>query len=196
MRDFDALMDDIERSEDRERLRRVHELLIEAGPPPELSPALASVAPPDAAPRFTWLPRRRFAAALVLAGAVLAATFGIGYLAGDSSSDNAMSVRKTVALRGAGEASGTVQIGFKGSDGNWPMIVTVRGLEPLHAGDYYRLALTKGGKPIVTCGTFNVSHGQTTIRMIAAYNLKGFDGWVVTRWHAKTHDETAVLRAT
>jgi hypothetical protein len=32
--------------------------------------------------------------------------------------------------------------------------------------------------------------------MTAAYNLKGFDGWVVLRYDAKTHDDTAVLRST
>ena len=193
--DFDELMEGVERPEDRARLRRVHELLIEAGPPPELSPALESVSPPEAVPRFSWLPRRRLAPALALAGAILASTFGIGYFVGTSDGDeNGISVRQTVALRGPGDASGTIRIGFKQSDGNWPMIVSVRGLEPLRAGDYYRLALTKHRKPIVTCGTFNVSRGETTVRMIAAYNLKGFDGWVVTRWNAQTHDETTVLQ--
>jgi hypothetical protein len=29
--------------------------------------------------------------------------------------------------------------------------------------------------------------------MLAAYDLEGFDGWMVTLWHARTHDETPVL---
>jgi hypothetical protein len=46
----------------------------------------------------------------------------------------------------------------------------------------------------VTCGTFNVADSsQRTLRMSAAYNLKGFDGWIVTRYNAKTHDATPVL---
>jgi hypothetical protein len=195
--DFDELMEGIQGPEERERLRRVHELLVQAGPPPELSPALASAPSPEQKRHTSWLPRPRLAAVLVLAGALTAAAFGIGYLVGDSGDGaNALPVRKTVALTGMNDASGVVKIGFKGADGNWPMVVTVSGLEPLYAGDYYRLALTKHGKPIVTCGTFNVSGGQTTVRMIAAYNLKGFDGWVVTLWNAQTHDEQPVLWTT
>jgi hypothetical protein len=193
--DFDELMNGIERPDDRERLRRVHELLLEAGPPPELSPALATV-PAPRPPRFSLRPkRRRLAGALALAGALLATMFGIGYLAGNSDSDeSAIPVRETVSLVSNSEASGAVDLGFKGRDGNWPMVVTVRGLDPLRGGDYYTLALTRGGKPIVTCGTFNVAdRSGNSVRMSAAYNLAGFDGWVVLRYDAQTHDDTPVL---
>jgi hypothetical protein len=193
--DFDELMNGIERPDDRERLRRVHELLLEAGPPPELSPALATV-PAPRPPRFSLRPkRRRLAGALALAGALLATMFGIGYLAGNSDSDeSAIPVRATVSLVSNSEASGAVDLGFKGRDGNWPMVVTVRGLDPLRGGDYYTLALTRGGKPIVTCGTFNVAdRSGNSVRMSAAYNLAGFDGWVVLRYDAQTHDDTPVL---
>ena len=195
--DFDELMEDIERPEDRERLRQVHELLIEAGPPPELSPALASV-PAPGEKRPTRRDRRRVAGVFALAGAVLAAMFGIGYLAGSSDSDQTgIAVRDTIALRSDGGASGAVNLGFKGADGNWPMVVTVRGLEPLRDGDYYTLALTKDGKPIVTCGTFNVrDRSSQTVRMSAAYDLDGFDGWVVLHYDAETHDDTPVLWTT
>jgi hypothetical protein len=191
--DFEGMMEGIEEPEDRERLRRVHELLIEAGPPPELSPALASVPLPKERRRS----RRRLIGGLALAGAVVAATFGVGYLAGNSGDDEAaapMPIRETISLGSDRGASGAVELGFRGSDGNWPMLVTVRGLEPLRGGDYYTLALTKDGKPIVTCGTFNVGGRQTkTIRMNAAYNLDRFDGWVVLRYDAETHDDTPVL---
>jgi hypothetical protein len=203
--EFDELVDPIEPEED-ERLRRVHELLIEAGPPPDLSPALASVAPPTDTPEtdederdLSWMPPRRLGAGIVLAGAVLAATFGLGYLAGGSDSDGGQATEstrivRTAPLTGSAGATGIVNVGPRDADGNWPMIVTVRGLAPLTQGDYYIVALSKKGKPIVTCGTFNVAdRGQRTLRMSAAYDLKGFDGWVVTRWDAKTHDETPVL---
>jgi hypothetical protein len=192
--DFDELMDGIERPDDRERLRRVHELLLEAGPPPELSPALASV-PAPAPLRLALRPNRRRLAGLALAGALLVTMFGIGYLAGNSDSDeSAIPVRETVSLVSNSDASGAVDLGFKGRDGNWPMVVTVRGLDPLRGGDYYTLALTKGGKPVVTCGTFNVSdRSRSSVRMSAAYNLAGFDGWVVLHYDAETHDDTPVL---
>jgi hypothetical protein len=208
--EFDELVDaGGEPPEDVDRLRRVHELLVAAGPPPELTPSLSSVTPPvETAPAaeeerdLSWLPRRRLGTALVLAGAVLAATFGLGYLAGgtDSGGDSqAEGVRivRTAPLNSSGEASGIVNVGRSDADGNWPITLTVRGLPPLTEGDYYVLALAKKGKPIVTCGTFNVAdRGQKTLRMIAAYDLEGFDGWVVTRWDSETRGETPVLWTT
>jgi hypothetical protein len=99
-----------------------------------------------------------------------------------------------VSLTGSGTAAGEIDIGTRDEDGNLPMVLTVRGLRKLGGGDYYRLALTKGAKPIVTCSTFNVGGGQeTALNMLAAYDLEGFDGWMVTLWHAGTHDETPVL---
>lgn len=205
---FDELVDGIEEPEERDRLRRVHELLVEAGPPPELSPALASAAPPvQAAPdeddrELSWLPRRRLGAALVLVGAVLAATFGLGYLVGGSgpegSSESAgIQIARTAPLVSAGEASGVVNVGRGDADGNWPLILTVRGLPHLTGGDYYTLALAREGEAVVTCGTFNVAdRDQRTLRMAAAYDLKSFDGWVVTRWDAESHRDTRVLWTT
>jgi hypothetical protein len=192
--DFDDLMEGVEPDE-VDRLRRVHELLVEAGPPPELSPALASAPlPGEAGP--PWYRRRRLAPALAFAAALLAATFALGYLAGRENGSG-IEVRDTVRLTGERGESGVIDLGVKGEDGNWPMVVKVRGLKPLRGGDYYSLQLTKGGKPVVTCGTFNVGSGhETSVRMVAAYNLKGFDGWVVTLWHARSHDEEVVLRTT
>jgi hypothetical protein len=188
--DFDELLGGIDQSEERERLRRVHELLLEVGPPPELSPALSS--PP--LPKVPRRSRRRLVAGLAFAAALVAATFGVGYLAG-SAGDDDIAVRDAIALSSASGASGVVNLGVKGADGNWPMVVEVRGLEPLRGGDYYELALTKDGKPRVTCGTFNVAdRGEQTIEMSAAYNLEGFDGWVVLRYDAKTHHDTVVLQ--
>jgi hypothetical protein len=207
--DFDDLVGGVEEPDERDRLRRVHELLVQAGPPPELSPTLASIAPPvetaagaEDDREFSWLPRRRLGAALVLVGAVLAATFGLGYLAGGSDSGGdgetaGVEIVRTAPLSGRSGASGVVNVGRGDANGNWPMILTVRGLPPLTGGDYYTLALAKKGKPIVTCGTFNVAdRGQRTLRLSAAYDLKGFDGWVVTRWDAETHRDTPVLWTT
>ena len=191
--DFDDLMDGIDVPEDRERLRRVHELLVQAGPPPELSPALASAPVPQERERRPWWSRRS-ATALAFA-ALIATTFAIGYFAGRPGSDEpAVAIRETIAMKGDGGVSGALQLGYKGEDGNWPMLVTVEGLEQLGGGDYYTLALTRNGKPVVTCGTFNVAGpAPQTIRMIAAYNLERFDGWVVLHYDAKTHEDTKVL---
>jgi hypothetical protein len=198
--DFRDLVDEIDDPDERARLERVHGLLVEAGPPPELSPALASL--PDAAPApderdLSWLPRRRLGTALVLGFAVLVAAFAAGYLAGGSPApdESGFDVNRAVALSGAGDSSAVVSVGARDENGNWPMIVTVQGLERLGGGDYYTLALTKEGKPVVTCGTFNVGGGeQATIRMTAAYDLKGYDGWVILHYDAKTHGDTTVLK--
>lgn len=202
--EFDELVEGVENAEERARLRRVHELLQEAGPPPELSPVLASMTPPEEEPAdeadVAWLPPRRLGAALVLAATLLLASFAVGYFTGNNRSSggtDAIKVTQTIALHGEGTSTGVVSVGQADADGNIPMLITVRGLAPLPEGDYYSLTLTKGGKPVVTCTTFNVGdRGTNTIDLVAAYDLSGFDGWAVTQWHAKKHDETRVLWTT
>jgi hypothetical protein len=203
-RDFDELVEGVESPEERDRLRRVHELLIQAGPPPELSPALATMPEPDEEPAdeadVAWLPPRRLGAALVLAATLVLASFAVGYFAGNNRSNGGnetLKVTRTVVLHGEGAETGVVSVGEVDADGNIPMVITVRGLAPLPEGDYYSLALTKGGKPIVTCTTFNVGdRGTNTVDLVAAYDLQGFDGWAVTHWHAKTRDDSRVLWST
>ena len=195
--DFDDLLDGVEDPQERARLRRVHELLLETEPPPELSPTLAT--PPPASPRdLPWQRPRRVRPRVVLVGAVIVTAFFIGFLAGSADnpsrgSASGLRIVRTVQLEGEGDAAGAIGVGARDEKGNWGMVVTVWGLEQVSGGDYYTLALTKKGKPVVTCGTFNVSGRQTTVRMVAAYTLKGFDGWVVLRYDAETHDDTPVL---
>jgi hypothetical protein len=195
--DFDELVNGVEDPAERARLERVHQLLVEAGPPPDLTPSFATKArPAEERHNVFRLPRRRLGLALVLIGATLVAAFGIGYLAGNSGSDSneALQAENTVALAGQGTAGGEIDIGARDDDGNLPMLLTVHGLRKLGDGDYYRLALLKNGKPIVTCGTFNVGgKGETALEMLAAYDLESFEGWVVMLWHGRTHDETPVL---
>lgn len=193
--DFDALVGAVDDPAERARLERVHKLLVEAGPPPDLTPSAAAKAPPaEERSNVFRLPRRRLGLALAVIGATVVAAFGLGYLVGDSRSDESLQVEDTVALTGSGAAAGEIDIGARDEDGNLPMVLTVRGLRKLGDGDYYRLALTKGAKPIVTCSTFNVAgRRDTALKMLAAYDLEGFDGWMVMLWHARTHDETPVL---
>jgi hypothetical protein len=198
--EFEDLVEGVDNPRERERLRRVHQLLTEAGPPPELSPALASVEPPAEEveePDASWLPPRRLGAALVLAAALLLASFGVGYLAGNrggNGGSQALEVTQSIILQGSGRSTGVLSLGKPDADGNTPMQITVRGLAPLKDGDYYRLALTKGGKPVVTCTTFNVGDRRTkTIRLVAAYDLEGFDGWAVTHWRHGSGEDTPVL---
>jgi hypothetical protein len=202
--DFDDLIEGVETPEERERLRRVHDLLVAAGPPPELSATLAS-APDAPAPAeesdVSWLPRRRLRAGAVLAFGLAAAAFGTGYLFGNNASDEPSASAPTaparvVSLRGSddGTSGAIIRLGRRDASGNWPMTVTVRGLAHLGHGDYYALALTEKGKPVVTCGTFNTAvKGATTVRMVAAYDLEEYESWVITRYDAETHRDTVVM---
>ena len=208
--DFDELMEGVESADDRDRLRRVHDLLVAAGPPPELSPTLAGApaAPPedDEEPDTAWMPPRRLGAVILVGAGLLAAAFGVGYVAGDGGSSSepaavpAEQPTQVVSLRPSDQnntAGASVRLGRKGADGNWPMTLTVRGLEHLNNGDYYILALMRNGEPVVTCGTFNVSSsGTTTVEMVAAYDLKRFDGWAITQWDTATRNERVVMTET
>jgi hypothetical protein len=207
--DFDELMEGVESAEERDRLRRVHDLLVAAGPPPELSPSLVAPAAPvedDEEPDTAWMPPRRLGAVILVGAGLLAAAFGVGYVAGDGGSGSepaavpAQQPAQVVSLRPSDQsntAGASVRLGRKGADGNLPMTLTVRGLKHLKSGDYYILALMRDGEPVVTCGTFNVaSSGTTTVEMVAAYDLKRFDGWAITQWDSSTRNERVVMTET
>jgi hypothetical protein len=187
--DFDDLVGMDVPAEERERLRRAHDLLLEAGPPPELSPELEHVPwPEDAlAPVFGRRRQEKRRLRPVLLAAALATALVVGLLIGQATTSSSTSIdaRETVQLRGtplARSALASLELGNGGPSGNWPMLLHVRGLPKLNKGGYYDLYLTKGGVPLVSCGTFNAS-GKTVVRMSAAYNLENFDrnGWVIVR---------------
>jgi hypothetical protein len=207
---LDELLEGVEDPRERDRLRRMHDLLVATGPPPELSPALAGAptapAAEDEEPDTSWMPPRRLGAALLIGAGLLGAAFGVGYIAGQDGSDSRPAAAppeqptSVIALRPSDQnntAGASIRLGRKRTDGNYPMVVTVRGLDHLAGGDYYTLALTRKGKAVVTCGTFNVAAaGTTTIRMIAAYDLDNFDGWAITRYDQQSHNDTVVMRET
>ena len=207
--DFDDLVEDIESPEERERLLKVHELLVASGPPADLSPALAT--PPSAPPAedeeldVSWLPPRRLGAALLAGASIAAAAFGVGYIVGQEPADPPAAApsaqpARVISLRPSDQnktSGASIRLGQRGADGNWPMTLIVRGLDHLPSGDYYSLVLTKKGKPVVTCGTFNVAPtGATTVDLIAAYDLEGFDAWAITRYDKSTHADTVVMTET
>jgi hypothetical protein len=169
---------------DDPRLRDVHELLLEAGPPPELPPSLEHAPGSAPAPRMRLMPRRRLGAALVLAAALALALFGAGYLVSAQTGpdagfkeDFALTMQGTPAAQGA---TATLLVGQLDEAGNWPMEMTVRGLPTLPQGERYELLLTRDGRAIVSCGTF-VVEGETAVFLNAPYRLRQYDGWIVTR---------------
>jgi hypothetical protein len=181
--DFPELVGEDVPAEERERLRRVHDLLVTAGPPAELSPTLERA--PSVGGQVSFLPRRR-GAALLLAAALAAAVFGGGFFAGAVTHGGGKTSKAEIVVpmhgtSAAPAALASIRILEKDKAGNWPMLVTVQGLPTLPNGGYYELYLTRHWRLAATCGTFNVQGGQTTVSLNAPYALKHFDGWVVTR---------------
>ena len=171
--EFDELIGPDVVGEERARMRRAHDLLVAAGPPVDLPPRL-EVSPVRAFPRRRGL-------ALLLAAALATAAFAGGWLT--RGGDETFEVRRVVPMRGTAEAPGAsalIKLGYPDANGNWEMLVEVSGLKPLPKDGYYELMLTSGGRPVATCGSFEVgSEGKTVVRLGAAYKLSEFDGWVV-----------------
>lgn len=159
-------------AEEHERLRRVHDLLVAAGPPPELSPELRAPAPPRATVSF--LPPRRRRTILVAAAAAAAAIFGAGYAVGDRDPGAAF----TVSMEGSSGERAELAVYDKDAAGNWPMQLRVSSAT-LVAGRMYELWLTKGGKLEQQCGSFLARPGRVSVPLNAPYRLRQFDGWVV-----------------
>jgi hypothetical protein len=178
--------------EERERLRGVHELLIQAGPPPELPASLATL-PADAGGARV-IPfrqgRRRFGVALLLAAAIAGAAFGGGYLVGHHG--GSASAVRVVTMTGT-NALASLQVRAPDSSGNWPIDVSVTGLpEQSSKYAYYELFLVKHGKPTLPCGGFRSEGGTTNVHFSVPYEVTSTSRWVVTaidhndRWPGRT----------
>jgi hypothetical protein len=199
-RDFDEIVGDDLTPSERERLSEVHDMLVTAGPPPELPPALERPPARPVKSEIPYFPRRRWAAGALAAAAVAAAAFGLGYLIGHNPSEPAFAARAVVKMHGtptAPEGSrATLQLGYRDDAGNWPMVVNVSGLRELAKGGYYNLYLTKKGEPVVLCGSFVVQGDRTTVLYTEPYTLKHFDGWVVTQQNPGHHEPGPVVLKT
>lgn len=190
--EFRDLVGDDLSAEERDRLERVHQMLIAAGPPPELPPELAQVPTERPLAEPVALPRRRAGAALALAAAIALIAFLGGYIAGHSKSSPFESVR-SVKL-GDRQASAVVKFGPRDENGNTPMLVKVDGLRRLPPDDYYILFMTKKGKPVVPCGTFRVrSSKPTTLHFTVAYDPGDFDGLQLTRYRHADHKDVPLF---
>jgi hypothetical protein len=184
---FDELIGAETSGAERERLRRAHELLLQAGPPPELSPDL------QAGPNLGMTLARRRAAkprAMLLLAAALAIVlvFVAGYVVGNGGQGNSAAARpaRLLALKGtsaARNARGRLEVG-RVRDGNWPMKLSVVGLPKLPARRYYYVYLVRNGRPWGVCGTFRIAGSSShvvTLRLTAPYELRKGDSWIVTR---------------
>jgi hypothetical protein len=207
--DFNELVGGDLDANESERLRHAHELLLAAGPVPELPPGLDEPSLGGHSERreqgaFQLLPRRRVGAALALAAAIALIAFVGGYVAGFSAAlalaaaialiafvggyvagfrHDGFAAQYSVAMYGtaATAASAQIQIGKRDARGNWPLRLEVKGLPKLKNGGYYEMYLTRG-KHIWTCGTFAAGGPQTVkVRLTVPYDFKNGDGWIVTK---------------
>jgi hypothetical protein len=184
--DFNELVGDDLTAEESARLRRTHDLLLAAGPVPELppgleEPSLGERAEPVNENAFQLLPRRRAGAALALAAAIALVAFVGGYIAGFQR--DGFSAQYSVPMHSATGAAATakIKIGDRDSQGNWPLRLEVKGLPKLNGGGYYEMFLTRG-KHSLTCGTFAGGGRETVkVRLTAPYDLRRGDGWIVTK---------------
>ena len=179
--DFEAIVGTELAPAERDRLLRVHEALVAAGPPPEA--AANAVAPSTAEPvrLLPAVPRRRRGALVALAAAFGVLVFAVGAVVGNAWNDPG--TFDTVTMTGTAEAAGasaSLELFDLDDAGNWPMEVRVNGLAPSASGRPFELWLTRGGEPAALCGSFRVApDGTAVVPMNAPYRLDDFDGWVV-----------------
>jgi hypothetical protein len=184
---------------ERERLRRVHDLLLQAGPPAELSPEI------EAGPTFAMMlqrPRRRAGRRVMLLAAavtVVALAFLAGYTTGnDGGNGNGPPKGHTLSLVGTKAAPGalaSLRIDPVDAAGNWPMLISVTGLPKLPQHGYYTVYLVRDGKPLAPCGTFVVAGKGPgdPVWLNAPYQLRKGDSWVVTRQMPGHHDPGPIV---
>jgi Anti-sigma-K factor rskA, C-terminal len=193
--DFRELVGDELTPEERARLERVHELLVEAGPPPELPPTLAEP-PGESSASPIVLPRRRAGAMLALAAAIALVAFVGGFVAGKQGVNSGIHPIHTLIMHGTAadqNASAKLDIGELDSSGNWPLRVVIHGLPSLPKGSYYEMYLTNHGKAIAACGIFTVAGNPSTVRLTMPPTIKDYDGWIVTRESTGSSTHTVVL---
>jgi hypothetical protein len=183
-RDLRELVGDDVPAEELARLSRVHELLLRAGPPPELPGELAEAPQPEGT--VALLPKRHWRPLAALAAALALAAFGAGWLAasvGDPDTESFPAIDFRVAMYGtpsAPNAVASIAVAERDEAGNWPLAMTVRRLPALPRGAEYELWLTRDGKLAALCGPFR-TEGESVAYLNAPYRLRQYDGWVVTR---------------
>lgn len=176
--DFDDLVGADLDPRERERLERVHELLVAAGPPPESAPDVP----------VELRPRRGRGALLALAAALAVAAFALGAaLVDDPASRNVDFIETMTGTAAARDATASLVVYDLDSAGNWPMELEVAGLPPAASGRPYELWLTRDGELEALCGGFFTdSRGWATVPLNAPYRFAEFDGWVIVEEGTKT----------
>jgi hypothetical protein len=184
--DFDELVGTEATGAERAKLRGAHDLLVRAGPPPELTPKLKAGPNPGVA-RMQHRRRvvKRRSLVLLAAALSIAVVFFAGYAVRGGGNSASAGIVKTVQLKGTAtvpDAQATLDV-WQQRDGNWPMTLSVKGLPKLPAHTYYEVYLVRGGRPWGSCGSFVVADSSRVLQLHlnAPFKLQKGDTWVVTR---------------
>lgn len=189
--------------DERERLARIHELLLIAGPAPRLSPRIKQSPRRLRRRGHSWRQLQRPVVVLAAALAALLLAFLGGFVAGNRSANERTSARliKLAGTQGAPHALASLRIAPSGGSGNWSMQLSASGLPKLPPDELYQVYLVREDKLYASCGSFRVtSRAQAiSVSLNAPYPLQRGDTWVVTREHVQRdgHEaSTVVLRPT
>jgi hypothetical protein len=171
--------------EDESKLRRVHEMLVAAGPPTDLPVELSKpvAVEGEVVSLEEHRSRRRPLVALLVAATVAVACFAGGYVLATQARSSSIDAVRIVPLQGVQQNSfASLRVGASDANGNWPIQLTVNGLPQLQSKDRYYLMVWQNGKPVAFCGAFEVApNGPTTVRFNVAYKITNDTRWVVTR---------------
>jgi hypothetical protein len=168
--------------DERARLERVHNLLLEAGPPAALPTGLEH--PPGQVIVFPAWRRRGVTFVAAAAAAVAAACFGGGYVLGHS---GGTSMKQVIVLQGQQKSFASLRVGGTDEVGNTPMELSVTGLPQRERG-YYELFVWRQGKPTFPCTGFRMVGDKTTVHFTVPYELKAGTELVVTEVVRGKHD--------
>jgi len=170
--DFDELVGTDLAPGQRERLERVHELLVAAGPPPPEVVPITSV---------ELLSHRRRGALLALAAALAVAAFALGAALVDGAGGRDVDFTETMTgTPSAANATASLAVFEIDAAGNWPMELPVAAPAPAQSGRRFELWLTRDGQLDALCGAFLTgSDGSAVVPMNAPYRFDAFDGWVI-----------------
>ncbi len=204
---FDELVDHPSlTAEERARLRRVHDLLLEVGPPPE---APSHLTPPLGDAQVIPLRRRCRGLALLAAALGAAVLGGAGYLLGERSATpeaaqtvtaertvtatQATTVRETVTaapeqpsgpvvrMAGVGAAEGawaTVELLPRAESGDYPVRIRAEGLPERTT---FEMWVVDDGELEQLCGSFTSGYDETEVTLVVPYEMRTRDDWVIVR---------------
>ena len=133
-------------------------------------------------------------AALALAAAIALIAFVGGYLAGYRHTEQQLRVRPDGRAHQQQGAGGR-PFRPRDANGNTPMQRQVEGLKSFR-GRLLLLYMTKDGKPVVVCGSFNVGGPRVDDASFPVlYDPANFDGLELARWVHGDHKTVPVVSA-